>query len=160
MITKKEFTAMVMNHSPEIESVVDIISAAMTAEEMYKTYQQNWPKIMAFNAKIESIRLGVMNTCTDVFAQAREAYKYTNCKYILDFAETLKTNLEEIHKLFLESQETLTMKASIGEGLDEAISTYEKHFIEMYTLQLNTAERIVRLISKELDLYLGDTDSE
>ena len=52
------------------------------------------------------------------------------------------------------------MKASIGEGLDEAISTYENSFIEMYTLQIDAAERIARLISKELDLLLGMSDSD
>ena len=162
MITKNEFTAMVMKNVPEMESVVDVISTAMTAEEMYATYKANWPKIMAFNAKIEGIRLGVLNTCNDVIAKAHEAYKYTHSQCILDFSETLRKNLEDIHKMFLKSQEPLTLKASIGEGLDEAISTYENSFIEMYTLQIDAAERIARLISKELDLLLGmsDTDSD
>ena len=61
MITKNEFTAMVMNNAPEMTSVVDVISTAMTAEEMYETYQQNWPQIMKLNAKIEENRLGVLN---------------------------------------------------------------------------------------------------
>ena len=160
MITKNEFTAMVMNNAPEMTSVVDVISTAMTAEQLYETYQANWPKIMRFNAKIEGIRLGVLNTCTDVIAQAHESYKYTHSKYVLDFSEILKKNLEEIHRMFIESQETLTMKASIGEGFDETLSIYEKHFVEMYNLQLDAAERIVRLISKELDLLLGMSDSD
>ena len=151
---------MVFNHAPEPETTTDIIATAATADRMYETYTKNWPKVLAFNAKMEGIRLSVLNTCTDVIAKARKAYEYTHCEYLVEISDAINNSFEDIHKMFLNSQEALTMKASLGDGLDEVLKSFEQDFIDMYSLQLDAAEGLVALTTKTLNLYLEEPDSE